>query len=83
MSFKIHKLEVYIKHKLRAILNYNKCVPKVFVNNDVINVKPMSLFYLKLENIYIKTNKSEKINDFINKPQSTPKIGQYLKNNKV
>lgn len=65
MSFKIHKLEVYIKYKLRAILNYNKCVPKVFVDNDVINVKPMSLFYLKLENIYMKTNKSEKINDFI------------------
>jgi len=65
MSFKIHKLEVYIKHKLHAIINYNKCVPKVFVDNDVINVKPMSLFYLKLENIYIKTNKSKKINNFI------------------
>ena len=65
MSFKIHKLGTYVKNKLCAILNYSTIVPKVLIDTDVINVNPMSSFYLKLANIYTKTNEIDKINDFI------------------
>lgn len=65
MSSKIHKLETYVKHKLSTILNYSTFVPKVLIDNDVINVNTMSSLYLKLANIYTKSNESEKIDDFI------------------
>jgi hypothetical protein len=44
---------------------HDKHDAKKFVDSDVINVKPMSWFYLRLANIYTKTSKGKKINDII------------------